>query len=107
MPPLLPIKASALSESGNPSSEVAGPNSEEPTHHELAHADASPEFNKLRSKVTQFFDQILHSAPTKSATHFATVIESTWIVLVLVFSVPMTLTFCPANFSGVRWSLSV
>ena len=55
----------------------------------------------------RFFDQILRTEPTKYAAHFAAVIESTWIVLVLLSSVPMTLTFCAANFSGVRWSLSV
>ena len=33
-------------------------------------------------------------------------IESTWIVLVLASSVPITLTLCPKNFSGVFWSLS-
>jgi hypothetical protein len=49
----------------------------------------------------------LRTAPAKYAAHFAKVIESTWIVLVLVSSVPKTFTFCPANFSGVRWSLSV
>ena len=50
-------------------------------------------------------DRMRHAA--RYAAHFAAVIESTWIVLVLASSVPMTLTFCPANFSGVRWSLSV
>lgn len=70
-------------------------------------ANSTPEFSKLRSNVTQFFNQIQRTAPAKYAAHFATVIESTWIVLVLVSSVPMTLTFCPANFSGVRWSLRV
>ena len=49
----------------------------------------------------------LRAAPAEYATHFAAVIESTWIVLVLASSVPMTLTFRAANFSGVRWSLSV
>ena len=39
--------------------------------------------------------------------HFAAVIESTLIVLVLLSSVPVTLTFCPANFFGVCWSLRV
>ena len=73
----------------------------------LAHANSIAECRKLRSNVTQFFNQILRTAPTKYAAHFAAVIESTWIVLVLVSSVPMTLTFCPANFSGVRWSLRV
>jgi hypothetical protein len=84
-----------------------GPHSDQVTNQEWAHADAFPGSSKLRSNVTLFFDQILRTAPTKYAAHFAAVIESTWIVLVLVFSVPMTLTFCPANFSGVRWSLSV
>jgi hypothetical protein len=36
----------------------------------------------------------------------AAVIESTWIVLVLTSSVPLTVTFFAANFAGVRWSLS-
>jgi hypothetical protein len=84
-----------------------GPHSDQVTDQEWAHADASLELGKLRSTVTQFFDQILRTSPTKYAAHFAAVIESTWIVLVLVSSVPMTFTFCPANFSGVRWSLSV
>jgi hypothetical protein len=77
------------------------------TYREWAYADLSPGFSKLRSNVTRLVDQILRTAPTNYAAHFATVIESTWIVLVLVSSVPVTFTFCPANFSGVRWSLSV
>ena len=50
-----------------------------------------------------------YAAGTKCPTdgyRVTALIESTWIVLVLAFSVPMTLTFRPANFSGVRWSLS-
>jgi len=43
----------------------------------------------------------------KDAAYSAAVIESTWIVLVLASSVPTTLTFRPANFFGVCWSLSV
>jgi hypothetical protein len=35
------------------------------------------------------------------ADYFDSVIESTWITLVLASSVPITLTFLPANFSGV------
>jgi hypothetical protein len=33
--------------------------------------------------------------------YFVAVIESTLIVLVLASSMPVTLTFCPANFDGV------
>ena len=71
--------------------------------------DATPSnrLRKPRSIVVQFFDQILRGATTRRAAHFSAVIESTWIVLVLVSSVPITFTFSPTNFSGVRWSLSV
>ena len=75
---------------------------------------------RQRSRKIRFRITIIHPKPVrqkmtmpgsgetaKSATHFAAVIESTWIVLVLSSSVPMTLTFCAANFSGVFWSLSV
>jgi hypothetical protein len=55
----------------------------------------------------QLSDRILRAAPAKHAAYFAAVIESTWIVLVLVSSVPTTLTFRAANCSGVCWSLSV
>jgi len=55
----------------------------------------------------QHYYQILCTAPAKCAAHFPAVIESTCIVLVLAFRVPVTLTFFPTNFSGVRWSLSV
>ena len=37
----------------------------------------------------------------------AATIESTWIVLLFASSVPVTVTFLAANFSGVFWSLSV
>ena len=46
------------------------------------------------------------TATSGAAAHFAALIDSTWIVLVLASSVPVTLTFCAANCSGVRWSLS-
>ena len=46
-------------------------------------------------------------AGTRCAAYLAVRIDSTWIVLVLASSVPVTLTLCPANCSGVRWSLSV
>jgi hypothetical protein len=52
----------------------------------------------------------LHSESSREAVaeiYFAARIDSTWIVLVLASSVPVTLTFCAANCSGVRWSLSV
>ena len=39
--------------------------------------------------------------------HFAAAIESTWMVFVFASSVPVTVTFLAANFSGVFWSLSV
>ena len=42
------------------------------------------------------------SGPATNAVYFAEEMESTWIVLVLVSSVPTIFTFCPANFSGVR-----
>jgi len=43
----------------------------------------------------------------KRPTYFAAAtIESTCIVLVFASSVPVTVTFLPANFSGVFWSLS-
>ena len=41
-------------------------------------------------------------AAETDAGHFAALIESTLIVLVLTSSVPLTFTLCPANFSGVR-----
>lgn len=41
------------------------------------------------------------------APYFAAVIEATCIVLVFASSVPVTVTFLAANFSGVFWSLSV
>ena len=44
--------------------------------------------------------------PIHTQAHFVAVIESTLIVLVLASSVPTTVTCCPANFSGVRWSLN-
>jgi hypothetical protein len=43
---------------------------------------------------------------TDGASYFVAVIESTRIALVLASSVPLTVTFCAANVSGVRWSLS-
>jgi len=55
----------------------------------------------------QHYYQIPCTAPAKCAAHFSAVIESTCIVLVLVFRVPVTLTSLPTNFPGVRWSLSV
>ncbi len=39
--------------------------------------------------------------------YFAAVIESTLIVMVLASSVPVTVTFLPASFSGDVWSLRV
>lgn len=42
-----------------------------------------------------------------TANQRAAVIELTWMVLVFASSVPTTATCWPANFSGVRWSLSV
>src|SRR5258707_389259 len=49
-----------------------------------------------------------HSSRLESQgqAHFAAVIDSTRIVLVPASSVPITLTFCAANLSGVCWSLS-
>jgi len=38
--------------------------------------------------------------------YFAAAIESTWIVFVFASSVPVTVTFLAANFSGVFWSLN-
>jgi hypothetical protein len=43
----------------------------------------------------------------KGRPYFAAVIDSTCIVLVFASSVPVTVTFLAANFSGVFWSLSV
>src|SRR5260370_13175972 len=77
----------------------SGQHSDLVDYQEWAHVNASPEFSKLRLNVTQLLDQILLSASSKYAAHFAAVIESTCILLVFVFSVPMTLTFFPANFS--------
>ena len=37
----------------------------------------------------------------EGAGYFAADIDSTWIVMVLASSVPVTRTFCPANLSGV------
>ena len=37
----------------------------------------------------------------EGAGYFAADIDSTWIVLVLASTVPVTRTFCPANLSGV------
>ena len=39
--------------------------------------------------------------------YFAAAIESTLIVMVLASRVPVTVTFLPASFSGVVWSLSM
>ena len=39
------------------------------------------------------------------AVHFAALMESTLMVLVFASSVPVTVTFSAANFSGVFWSL--
>lgn len=48
-----------------------------------------------------------HTAIITPGSYFAAAIESTWIVLVFASSVPVTVTFLAANFSGVFWSLSV
>ena len=37
----------------------------------------------------------------EGAGYFAADIDSTWIVVVLASTVPVTRTFCPANLSGV------
>ena len=50
-------------------------------HDELAQADSRPD--------------------ARYAAYLAAVIESIWMVLVLASSVPVTLTFCAANFSGI------
>ena len=42
----------------------------------------------------------------KCPAYFAATIESTWIVFVFASSVPVTVTFLAANFSGVFWSLN-
>lgn len=74
---------------------------------ELARAVVFREFSKPGLSVTELFDQIPSTATFKYATHFPAAIESTCIVLVLSSRVPITFTFLPTNFSGVRWSLSV
>lgn len=76
-------------------------------YQELARAVVFREFSKPGLSVTELFDQILRTTTIKYATHFSTAIESTCIVLVLAFRVPITFTFFPTIFSGVRWSLSV
>jgi len=48
-----------------------------------------------------------HTAIINPGPYFAAAIESTWIVFVFASSVPVTVTFLAANFSGVFWSLSV
>jgi hypothetical protein len=57
--------------------------------------------------LTEFFYQDFRATTIECAAYFSTVIESTWIVLVLAFRVPTTLTFFATNFSEARWSLSV
>ena len=47
-----------------------------------------------------------HTAIINLGRYFAAAIDSTWIVLVFASSVPVTVTFLAANFSGVFWSLS-
>ena len=42
----------------------------------------------------------------KCPPYFAATIESTCIVLLFASSVPVTVTFLAANFSGVFWSLN-
>jgi hypothetical protein len=56
------------------------------------------------SAVRQILDFLM---VFRSGLYLAAVIDSTWIVLVLASSAPTTVTFCPANFSGACWSLSV
>src|SRR5206468_12742616 len=70
---------------------------------------AHPIRNSFGKTAEQAQNQTHKSTTGKAAApaHFAAVIESTWIVLVLASSVPVTVTFFPANFSGVCWSLSV
>lgn len=95
-----------LSKCGKLANPARGPDSNLRIYQGLARAKVSSEFSKTSSIVTQFLDLILRTATAKCAAHFSTVIESTWIVLVLAFRVPITLTFFPMNFSGVFWSLS-
>ena len=64
-------------------------------------------YEESRARIDHWAPPRAPSAPAKCVAHFAAVIESTWIVLVLASSVPATITFFATNFSGVFWSLSV
>src|SRR5262245_15905363 len=47
-------------------------------------------------------------SPPPSATGYdAALMSVTWIVLVALFKVPVTSTFCPAKDAGFFWSLSL
>jgi hypothetical protein len=89
------------------------------TFHECGNGIAAPRHSKgddeepEQSLVSRVRDVLAgervgepRAASAECAAHFTALIDSTWIVLVLVSSVPVTLTFCAANCSGVRWSLS-
>ena len=57
-----------------------------------------------------FYRTVAHGALEQQIgreAYFAGAIESTLIVMVLASRAPVTLTFLPANFSGVVWSLSM
>jgi hypothetical protein len=68
-----------------------------------------------RTQIIRLLSRIKHFSPSAKfeisscqlPAHFAALIESTWIVLALGSSVPLTVTFCAANCSGVCWSLNV
>src|SRR5439155_7658304 len=47
-----------------------------------------------------------HNVSFSCGLYFAAVIDSTRMVLVFASSVPVTVTFFPAKFSGLCWSLS-
>ena len=46
------------------------------------------------------------ACPTRPRRYFAGAIDCTWMVFPAASSVPVTVTFLAANFSGVFWSLS-
>ena len=69
-------------------------------------SDESPLALQVRFEIVQFRDlRSPESSDFKiplfvNEDYFAAAIESTWIVRVVVFNVPVTVTFFPASFSG-------
>ena len=63
--------------------------------------------DRFHALVSSILSQQISGKAAASELYLAAGIDSTWIVLVLASSAPTTVTFCPANFSGASWSLSV